>query len=260
MAKLASKDDFHAAFNLCRSARQGPFGHEERRFLELLLPHMRRSMQLGFRLHAYHGLQRAAFDVLDRLSVGVILLDRRLRMVYANTAARALGADGGALHLRNATVATHSPPHSQRLGELIRAALFGMPAGSISVPRPSDGQLLTILVSSVRSRDVGRFADLSLPDAAVLLFVIDPANRAGIPIAWVMDAYGLTQAEARVALATSSGMTIPETATQLGVSVNTIKTHLRRVFDKTGSSRQTELARLMASMGLITDNCSKLES
>jgi DNA-binding CsgD family transcriptional regulator len=121
----------------------------------------------------------------------------------------------------------------------------------MSVPRPNDGQLVTILVSSVRGQDIGRFADLSMPDAAVLLFIIDPANRAGIPMSWIMDGYGLTQAEAKVALAASSGLGVPETASRLGVSPNTIKTHLRRVFAKTGTSRQTELVRLMASIGLL---------
>jgi DNA-binding CsgD family transcriptional regulator len=121
----------------------------------------------------------------------------------------------------------------------------------MSVPRSSDGQLLTILVSSVRGRDVGRFADLSMSDAAVLLFIIDPANRAGIPLPLITDAYGLTPAEARVALAASSGLTIPEAALQLGLSPNTIKTHLRKVFAKTGTNRQTELARLIAAVGLL---------
>jgi DNA-binding CsgD family transcriptional regulator len=64
-----------------------------------------------------------------------------------------------------------------------------------------------------------------------------------------MDAYGLTQAEARVALASSSGETIAETAELLALSPNTIKTHLRRVFAKTATGRQAELVRLMASMG-----------
>ena len=122
----------------------------------------------------------------------------------------------------------------------------------MSVPRPSDGDLLTILVSSVRGRDIDRFADLRMSDAAVLLFIVDPANRAGIPVSWIMDSYGLTRAEAKVALAASSGLTIPETATRAGVSENTIKTHLRRVYAKTGTTRQSELARLMASVGLFS--------
>jgi DNA-binding CsgD family transcriptional regulator len=72
-----------------------------------------------------------------------------------------------------------------------------------------------------------------------------------------MDAYGLTQAEARVALAASSGASIPETATRLNISPNTVKTHLQRVFAKTGANRQAELARLIASIGLINDPASK---
>jgi DNA-binding CsgD family transcriptional regulator len=137
------------------------------------------------------------------------------------------------------------------LDELIRAALHGAPAGAMSVPRPDDGQPLTMLVSSVRGRDVDRFAALTMPDAAVLLFIIDPANRAGIPVAWIMDSYGLTKAEAKVALAASSGLTIPETANRMRVSRNTVKTHLGRIFAKTGTSRQSELAGLMSSIGLV---------
>jgi DNA-binding CsgD family transcriptional regulator len=254
MIALAAEDDFCAAFNICRSERQGPLREEERRSLQRLVPHLCRSIQLGFRIDGYRALQRAEYHVLDRLSAGIILLDRRARIIYANAAARSLGADGGALCLRNSAVAAHSALHSQRLAELIRAVLRGRPTASMSVPRPNDGGLLTILMSSVRGRDIGRFADINMPDAAVLLIIVDPANRAGIPTGWIMDAYGLTQAEARVALAASSGITIPDMANQLALSPNTIKTHLRKVFAKTGTGRQTELVRLMTAIGLLDAN------
>jgi DNA-binding CsgD family transcriptional regulator/PAS domain-containing protein len=252
MIALAANDDFKAAFNLCRSARQGPLDPDGQRFLAGLVPHMCRSARLGFQIEGYRTLQRAEYRVLDRLSVGVILLDRRARILYANAAARALDSDEGTLRLRGATVAAQLPPHSRRLGELVRMALLGAPAGSMSLPRPGDGGLLTILVSSVRGCDVGRFGDLSLPDAAVLMFIVDPANHAGIPPASMMDAYGLTPAEARVALVAASGATIPQTAHRLNVSPNTIKTHLRKVFAKTGTNRQTDLARLVASIGVLS--------
>ena len=202
-------------------------------------------------------LQLAEYHVLDRLSVGVVLLDRRKRILYANAAARVLNSHEGPLHLRGATVTAHAPPHSKRLGEFIRLALRGAPARLMSLPRASDDSQLTILVSSMRGRDVGRFADLSMPDAAVLLFIVDPANRAGVPLAWIVDAYGLTPAEARVALAVSSGLTISEAAIRLGLSPNTIKTHLRKVFAKTGTNRQTELARLVASIGVLSTHATR---
>jgi DNA-binding CsgD family transcriptional regulator len=251
LAALAAKDEFMTALNLCRSARQGPLDADGRWLIAHIAPHICRSIRLGLRVDGYSALQRAEFQVLDRLSAGVVLLDRRARPVYANAAARALDSNDGPLRLRNAGVSVHSLSHSQRLGALIRMALRGAPAATMSAPRPDDGGLLTILVSSVRGRDVGRFADIGMPNAAVLLFIVDPANRAGVPLSWVVDAYGLTPGEARVALAASSGLTTPETARRLGLSPNTIKTHLRKVFAKTGTNRQSELARLMASIGML---------
>jgi DNA-binding CsgD family transcriptional regulator len=249
MIALAAKDDFRAAFNICRSTRQGPFGDEERKYLDWLVPHLRRSIMLGFRLDGYQAMQRAAFNVLEQLSDAVVLLDRRARVLFANAAARAFDADG-TLRLRQ-SIATYSQPHSQRLAELVRLALEGTPAGSMCIPGQVEGRLLTVLVSSVRGKDVGRLADLNMKDAAVLVFIIDPANRTSIPLPRIMDAYGLTQAEARVALAASSGKTIVEAAKLLELSPNTIKTHLRRVFAKTGRGRQAELAKLMASVGSV---------
>jgi DNA-binding CsgD family transcriptional regulator len=54
-----------------------------------------------------------------------------------------------------------------------------------------------------------------------------------------------------VALAASSGNTVIESARLLGLSPNTIKTHLRRVFAKTATARQAELAGLIASVGAV---------
>jgi DNA-binding CsgD family transcriptional regulator/PAS domain-containing protein len=251
MIPLAAKDDFRAAFNICRSARQGPFGEEERKILAWLVPHLCRSIRLGFRIEAYRALQSAETQVLDRICEGIVLLDRNERIVYANAAALKQGTNGGALRLRNGAISTWSPTHSQQLAAMIGAAMRGAAASAMSVPRPQDGQLVTLIVSSVRGRDVGRFADVDMPDATVLLLIIDPANRAGIPVAWIADAYGLTPGEARVALAAASGGSIPEMARSLNLSPNTVKTHLRKVFAKTGTSRQAELTRLITSIGLF---------
>jgi DNA-binding CsgD family transcriptional regulator len=130
-------------------------------------------------------------------------------------------------------------------------AIEGAPGGSMSMPARSDNHLLTILVSSVRGKDIGRLADLSIKDAAALVFVIDPARMTAIPLERIMDAYGLTRAEAKVALAAAAGNTVAETARLLSLSPNTIKTHLRKVFAKTSTRRQTELAKLMASVGRV---------
>jgi DNA-binding CsgD family transcriptional regulator len=252
MVSLAARDDFRVAFNICRTARQGPPDAAMIAWMRGLVPHLRRSVGIGYRLDQYRALQNGQYRVLDRLSSGVILLDRRARLLYVNAAARALGSTSGALRLGKASVMAASPSHARELDALIRTVLGGVPMVSMSVPRPSDGLSVTILAVSVRGKDAARFADLHLPDAAVMLFIVDPGNRLDIPPAVVMDAFGLTRAEARVALAVSSGLSVPEVAIQLGLSPNTVKTHLRRVFAKTGTGRQAELVRLMTSIDLIS--------
>ena len=64
----------------------------------------------------------------------------------------------------------------------------------------------------------------------------------------------LLQCGLGINIAASAGTTVFETSMQLGLSPNTVKTHLRKAFGKTGVSRQAELARLIASIGLLRFN------
>jgi DNA-binding CsgD family transcriptional regulator len=64
----------------------------------------------------------------------------------------------------------------------------------------------------------------------------------------VAAAYGLTPTETRVLASLLDGCTLVETATALGVAVTTAKTHLDKIFLKTGVSRQADLARLGTSL------------
>jgi DNA-binding CsgD family transcriptional regulator len=204
----------------------------------------------------HQALQRAQFSVVDQLSAGIILLDRTGKVVLANAAACSMTEHGSPLRLRNSVLTAASGMHSRRLDHLIEAALHGAPIGTMSIPHPDDGRLFTVLVSSMRSRDIDRFGGHGMRDAAAMLLIFDPARPLEIPTEWIMDAFDLTLAEARVALCAASGASTPETAQRLNVSPNTVKTHLRRVFAKTGTSRQAELARLMGSIGLVRAHCS----
>ena len=254
MVPLAASQEFQVGFNICRSERQGPFEADALRLFSQLYPHLRRALLLGFRLDGYKALQSAAFHVLDRLSAGFIILDRATRVLFANAAARSIASDGGALRLRNGSVVGAYPTYGQQLERLIQAAVRGMPVATMSIPHPQDDRVFTVLASSIRSRDIDRFSGLGMRDPAVMLVITDPLRPLDIPAEWIMDAYGLTQAEANVALASASGASIPEIAQRLSVSPNTVKTHLRRVFAKTGVSRQAELARVTASLAMVGSN------
>jgi DNA-binding CsgD family transcriptional regulator len=251
MIGLSQKPDFGVGFCLNRGPRQGPYSEQQRYLLERLTPHLMRTVQFGFQLGAYKALQRMEYSTLDRITVGVALLDRNAGVLFVNKGLRSMAIDG-ALSLRNQRLSSYSVPHAKRLNDLVHSASRGAPGATMAIPHPIDGRSVAVLVSSVRSRDLDRFASLDIRDAAAMVFVLDPAISTTIPPEWVMDAYGLTLAEARVALHAALGHSVAAVGAQLKISPNTVKTHLRRVFAKIGVHRQAELVSIIASLKLMT--------
>jgi DNA-binding CsgD family transcriptional regulator len=187
----------------------------------------------------------AVHAVLDQLSAGVVLLDRKLKVQFANKAFRAMASDG-ALVLRGQSLSSASPPDAAKFDHLTRSVLAGAPGGTMAIRHPDDGRLITILVTPVRSRDV--FANLQLRDSVAMLFMFDPVRPLALPPKWIMDAYRLTMAEAQVALQVSAGRSVAEIGIRLNIFPNTVKSHLRSIFAKTGVRRQAELVGLIAAL------------
>lgn len=65
----------------------------------------------------------------------------------------------------------------------------------------------------------------------------------------LQEQHGLTRAEARVAARLAEGMAVPDIARDLRVTVETVRTHLKRAYGKTGARRQAELVRIVLALG-----------
>jgi DNA-binding CsgD family transcriptional regulator len=63
----------------------------------------------------------------------------------------------------------------------------------------------------------------------------------------ISDLYDLTPAERRVLIAIVEVGGVPDVAPALGISEATVKTHLRRLFEKTSTRRQADLVKLLAA-------------
>ena len=79
----------------------------------------------------------------------------------------------------------------------------------------------------------------------VALFVSDPDERVEIPEERLRRLYALTPSEARIAARLTAGLRPEAVANELGVQVNTVRMHLKRIFVKTGTGRQSELVGLL---------------
>jgi DNA-binding CsgD family transcriptional regulator len=130
------------------------------------------------------------------------------------------------------------------------------PGGHPSYPDDAFGVEGTAvpLVGSYGERFVGRVLPLTgnrrctrfKYDAVVALLVRKATFDMPLQPAVIARAYKLTPTELRVLLAIVEVGGVPEVATTLGIAETTVKTHLGRLFDKTGARRQADLVKLVA--------------
>ncbi|MDY6949765.1 MAG: helix-turn-helix transcriptional regulator, partial [Pseudomonadota bacterium] len=80
-------------------------------------------------------------------------------------------------------------------------------------------------------------------------FITDPAALKLPREERLMQLYGLTQMQARVALAFAGGATYKNVARSLRISEETVRSHVKEIYPKTRVNRQADLVRLVLSLG-----------
>jgi DNA-binding CsgD family transcriptional regulator len=233
--------------------RQAGRERPDRRDLDMLgrlLPHMQRSMQLHLRLASLQARWSAAEEALDHLACGVILLDACGKVLFLNRAAEAVVAAADGLTVREGVLVAATPDDTRALGKLVaEAAATGAgagtsPGGAIALSRPSLSAALPVLVAPLRGQR-------PLPAerrAAAAVFVTDPERSVMVAGRQLVELFGLTQAEARLAIALLGGKRLGQIAAERGVQLATVRNQLRAVLAKTGTGRQAELVRLLGTL------------
>ena len=78
-----------------------------------------------------------------------------------------------------------------------------------------------------------------------MIIISDPENKAAIPAETLTVLFGLTPAEARLAIALANGNSLTEAADRHRVRHETARKQLKSIFIKTHTNRQGELLRLL---------------
>lgn len=218
--------------------------------LRFLAPHVRRAVAIS-RLLDLKTIEAATFaSALESLAAGVVLVDAQLGIVHMNAAAALMLAAADPIRSHRGHLVLTSAPADAALGAAVAAAArnereIGRRGMGIPLHR-RDG---TPCVAHVLPLCAGeRRPGLGL-NAAAAVFVASAAGPR-IPADALAFLYDLTPAESRVFELIVEGRTQPEIAAALGIAPSTVKTHLLRVFDKTGCRRQAGLVKLAASVSL----------
>jgi DNA-binding CsgD family transcriptional regulator len=223
------------------SLRRGPFDENDSRQFKRLIPHVRRALEIRDRLEAHEVRAATLSLVVEQSQMGVIVLDPKGRIVEATGLAESLLTAGNGMHrASDRTLCLREPAGSQ----LRKWVLTALPpkdnsSGYLTVPRNGGLQNLCLVVA--RMPPVPTL--WTGTDPRWLIFVFDPEQRV-VPVAALISRdLGISPREAEIAVLISLGNELSSVATRLGISLHTVRVHLKHVFEKTGSHSQSDLVR-----------------
>jgi len=216
----------------------------------VVLNHIHTALEITKKLERLKARQIPLQASLDRLAIGMILIDADKQVAGTNDLARAILAQGD-LELRGQRLTTADKRARQQLEALLER-IVGADArqavgGGVSIRR-FDGHALQVWGAPLD----GASAMLSEErPARAILFVFDPDSAPTMPDTLLIEAFGLTRSETALTLALLHGETVDEYCERVGISRNTARTHMRAIFDKLGIQKQTELVRLLAAVRML---------
>ncbi|HWW66120.1 MAG TPA: hypothetical protein VNZ43_15300 [Sphingomonadaceae bacterium] len=214
-------------------------------FLRQLAPHLEQVMRLVDKLREARRRETLFSSVIDRLHTGVILCDSGGRIVWRNHRAATMIEQSPHVAIVDNRVCAGTFADNQALARLVgvaRSAASGerrFTLATVGKEGPEPIQLLAL--------DTGRACldeELSGPDMNLIaLLLMKPGRPSGLSEAAVSELFGLTLAEARLAVALCDGISVGDYAEARGLSVGTVRVQLKQALAKTGAHRQAELVR-----------------
>ncbi len=245
-ADLWHGEELLARLRVTRPESREDFSAREKALCKQLLPHIKQAVQIHSRLRESERERVLYANTIDSLSVGVITLDANGDSLNSNPVAERLLAQGRGVALQGGRLSFENRREQQDfkmlLGEVIQAH-HQREAGCVRAFRLADASSLSGLSLLIRPLPHSDHGGERRP--AVAVFISDPMAPRQAPSDVLIELFGLTPAESKLAVRLVNGQSLDEASLSLNISRNTAKSHLSSVFSKTGVARQTQLIQLI---------------
>lgn len=213
---------------------------------KLLSPHVCRALAISDVLDIRILKSEMLEKTLDGLVAGVFLTARDGRVVYMNAVAERQVKTGNSIRVVNNRIVLVDPAARVALSKAVEDAArddadMDMKDHSIAIPDADVGGYVASLLPIERGQRSGILAPFA---ASVAMFTQDPVQAPLMPGEAFARLHRLTGGELRVLLALAQGLSGLEAAAMLGIGEPTVRTHLQRIFSKTGTSGQAGLLSL----------------
>jgi DNA-binding CsgD family transcriptional regulator len=228
-----------------RSKIKGPFGDREMELLRLLRPHVQRGMEIHRALCRAEVRATLNAEALDMLDVGVVVLDANGQILVSNCRAREMAATRDGFWFERGGIITAANTMNTKLRQLVGSAaqinLTLASGGTLLLERPSGKRSYRVVVSPLSGSSAAK------REGIVGVIITDPDAPFRVDHVLLRTLFNLTPAEVLVATHLLNHHRVNAVAANLGISVETVRTHIKKMFSKTGTDRQADLLSMLSS-------------
>ena len=231
-----------------RAPDAAPYQQKELDFLKHLGVHLRRALQIHRQFSLVKQENLSLYSVLDHLKTGVILLDHQLSLTYSNPLAQSMIEHDSCLDLDLYNrLKTHAYDQS-RLDQLLNSALLGQSALNADV-----GGVLAL--SDLKGRELmltivpfSKLKNMQHQDAGqhqIAVFLTDKHQLYALSKAYLQQAYQLSKREFELCELLLNGCKLEEIAEHCGITLSSVRTYFKNIYEKTQCNSQIELMHLL---------------
>lgn len=231
-----------------RTRDQGHYTQADTDFVNNLVPHMQHALLIADKFVRASSRANAVTLAASGEALPFLLFDHHLRLVFSSQGAERILAGDAVLRLKNGRLLLAEPYLNRRLGRLLGECLkaaatrtLDCGGGLVSVPRPERPDL-QLLVKPLHP-DLGLLREESNAYVAVYLHEPDACWR--VDRQRLRQLYRLSSAESRVAEALLQAPDSAAVARRCGISLNTLRTHVKAILAKTGARNRAELLKFL---------------
>lgn len=233
---------------------EGPLSAAAEAFLDRLVPHLQRACRIGIRAFVYSHQALVGNLLVSRLRQPVILMTAGGNVMHSNEAAQELLRHTSLVQVKDGMLRLPKPSLDEllrRCRDLEQSVRTAGPGADDAMASASQFQSLRVehgmdamyafFTMLTPQREMGAFGLRPL----VMLLFYHPDSAPGIDASLLYAVFGLTPAEARVAIMLAEGLTLKEIAAAQGIQHDTVRKQLGSIYLKTSTNRQPELVRLL---------------
>lgn len=242
-ARVDENEEQFTMFGILRAQGQQPFDATDTLAAQRFSGHLQRALRLQRHTQTLHTKVELGAMAIDALALAMLIVDTQGSILHLNAkASHLLQHRVNGLMCNSGHLSIALPANRHRLTALISAAT-GYPAvgGAMFLNEEKTRQVIVTPLSA--SSPMAR--NWQTPLALVL--VMDAGKNLST-LELLGKLYDLSPAELRVAAALLNGKSPEAYAQEAGVTLNTVRTQLKNLFRKTGTSRQSELVAVLSQL------------